>query len=168
MYFNMKATKILKQDLAILKRLDILISTPKAKRVSLVKWLPPCSNWVKLNIDGSSLGNPGPAGAGGVIRDASGHMCAAFSVSLGQDSNNYAELKSLLEDYWDELQVCLDRLEYSMSHVFREGNAVADYFAKEGSRGSSMEWFEDRSLPNQLRGLLRMDRAGIPYLRISS
>ena len=37
-----------------------------------IKWLHPPLNWVKLNSDGPSLGNPGQAGGGGLIRDSSG------------------------------------------------------------------------------------------------
>ena len=33
--------------------------------------IPPL-NWVKLNSDGPSLGNPGQAGGGGLIRDSNG------------------------------------------------------------------------------------------------
>ena len=35
-----------------------------------IKWLQPPLNWVKLNSDGPSLGNPGQAGGGGLIRDS--------------------------------------------------------------------------------------------------
>ena len=34
-----------------------------------VRWEKPVEGWRKLNIDGSSLGNPGRAGGGGIIRD---------------------------------------------------------------------------------------------------
>ena len=38
-----------------------------------VKWTPPPLHWFKLNSDGSSLGNPGLAGGGGIIRDNVGN-----------------------------------------------------------------------------------------------
>ena len=34
-----------------------------------VRWEKPVEGWRKLNIDGSSLGNPSRAGGGGIIRD---------------------------------------------------------------------------------------------------
>lgn len=37
-----------------------------------VRWCKLASGWVKLNTDGSSLGNPGLAGGGGLIRDEKG------------------------------------------------------------------------------------------------
>ena len=42
-------------------------STPKSLTVVFVKWHVPLSGWAKLNTDGSSLGNLGLAGGGGVI-----------------------------------------------------------------------------------------------------
>ncbi|KAF5475402.1 hypothetical protein F2P56_007208 [Juglans regia] len=76
--------------------MDISVSIPKVKKVSVVKWSPPSQNWVNLNMN-DSLGNHGPAGAGGVIRDAGGQMCAAYFVFLGQGSNNFAELSGSME-----------------------------------------------------------------------
>ncbi|KAG6693130.1 hypothetical protein I3842_10G151000 [Carya illinoinensis] len=45
-------------------------------------------------------------------------------------------------------------MEYMMKHIYREGNAVADYLAKQGAGGSNMEWAGDQGLPSNLRGLL--------------
>lgn len=61
-----------------------------------MKWIRPHQDWVKLNTEGNSLGNPSLASAGDVIRDANGKLCVAYSVFLGHDSNNFAEMRSLL------------------------------------------------------------------------
>lgn len=37
-----------------------------------VRWDFPNEGWVKLNTDGASKGNPGQAGAGGILGDATG------------------------------------------------------------------------------------------------
>lgn len=37
---------------------------PRKKEIVMVKWVPPPSQWLKLNTDGSVKGNPGLAGAG--------------------------------------------------------------------------------------------------------
>ncbi|XP_042974906.1 receptor-like protein 34 [Carya illinoinensis] len=42
------------------------------------------------------MGNPGAAGAGGVLRDSKGDLLMAFSVHLGTGSSNYAEVMSLI------------------------------------------------------------------------
>lgn len=49
---------------------------------------------MKLNTDGASLGNPGVAGAGGVIRDASGDWLVGFMLHLGVCSNMVAEMEA--------------------------------------------------------------------------
>ncbi|XP_041007958.1 uncharacterized protein LOC121252418 [Juglans microcarpa x Juglans regia] len=97
MQLSMKVSKISSQDVAILNRLDISILVPKPKKVRVVRWSRPQHGWVKLNTDGSSLGNPGQAGAWGVISANCGKLCQAYFVTLGHGSNNFAELRSVLE-----------------------------------------------------------------------
>ena len=52
----------------------------------LVKWNKPPPGWYKLNIDGASLGNPGRAGGGGLIRDNLRNWFKGFSRSIGRAS----------------------------------------------------------------------------------
>ena len=45
-----------------------------------------------IHTDGAARGNPGPAGAGAVLRDATdGSIVAELAVFLGERTNNYAE-----------------------------------------------------------------------------
>jgi ribonuclease HI len=45
-----------------------------------------------IHTDGAARGNPGPAGAGAVLRDAEdGSLVAELAVFLGERTNNYAE-----------------------------------------------------------------------------
>ena len=44
-----------------------------------VRWNKPELNWYKLNTDGSSVGNPGKAGGGGLIRNHEGGWVKGFS-----------------------------------------------------------------------------------------
>jgi ribonuclease HI len=46
--------------------------------------------------DGAARGNPGPAGAGAVIKDAEGKLIDSFGRWLGKTTNNVAEYKGLL------------------------------------------------------------------------
>ena len=48
------------------------------------------------HCDGGSRGNPGPAGFGAVLEDASGRVLARLSEFLGKRTNNYAEYSALL------------------------------------------------------------------------
>ena len=48
------------------------------------------------HVDGGARGNPGPAGYGVAIKDASGRPVAELSEYLGHRTNNYAEYRGLL------------------------------------------------------------------------
>jgi ribonuclease HI len=49
-----------------------------------------------VNTDGGSRGNPGPAGAGVVVRDPSGEIVARGGSFLGLATNNVAEYEAML------------------------------------------------------------------------
>ncbi|PHT61691.1 hypothetical protein T459_34456 [Capsicum annuum] len=49
-----------------------------------------------LNFDGSSNGNPGPAGAGAVLLAADGSMVYRLREGLGVATNNFAEYRGLI------------------------------------------------------------------------
>ncbi|KAF7830841.1 reverse transcriptase [Senna tora] len=57
-----------------------------------VKWVPPPDGWLKLNTDGSCLGNPGSMAAAGIIRDSNGNWISGFSKQLGFGNSLKAEL----------------------------------------------------------------------------
>lgn len=46
---------------------------------------------LKVNTDGSSRGNPGPVGVGGVGRDSSGSVVFLFSIHKGTQTINLME-----------------------------------------------------------------------------
>src|ERR1700677_4513873 len=48
------------------------------------------------HVDGGARGNPGPAGYGVAIQDATGKSVAELSEYLGHRTNNYAEYQGLL------------------------------------------------------------------------
>lgn len=52
----------------------------------------------KLTVytDGAARGNPGPAGAGALIQDASGNVLACARRFLGEATNNVAEYNALI------------------------------------------------------------------------
>ena len=65
--------------------------------------------------DGGSRGNPGPSGAGGIIRHPDGTIVAKISQFLGHQTNNYAEYKALYLTLCEaiklnilDVDVCLD------------------------------------------------------------
>lgn len=55
------------------------------------------ANSAVLIVDGSSKGNPGPAGAGIVLLDTEGNELELLSIPLGVKTNNEAEYLALIE-----------------------------------------------------------------------
>ena len=49
-----------------------------------------------IHADGGARGNPGPAGAGAVIRDGLGNTVGSVSQFLGERTNNYAEYEAVI------------------------------------------------------------------------
>jgi len=49
-----------------------------------------------IHADGGSRGNPGPAGAGAMIRDEHGNSVASVSQFLGIRTNNFAEYEAVI------------------------------------------------------------------------
>ena len=64
-----------------------------------------------IYTDGAARGNPGPAGAGAVLRDASdGSLVAEIATYLGERTNNYAE--------WTAVELALEEaLSHGATHV---------------------------------------------------
>ena len=77
---------------------SLATSPPPAKPlpISPSLWSPPPFDFLKLNFDGASKGNPGAAGYGVVFRDYLGHIKAIGARPLGHSSNNVAELWGLI------------------------------------------------------------------------
>ena len=49
-----------------------------------------------IHADGGARGNPGPAGAGALIRDELGNAVGAVSEFLGVRTNNFAEYEAVI------------------------------------------------------------------------
>jgi ribonuclease HI len=64
-----------------------------------------------IHTDGAARGNPGPAGAGAVLRDAAdGSLVAEIATFLGVRTNNYAE--------WTAVELALEEaLAHGAAHV---------------------------------------------------
>ena len=86
-----------------------------------VRWERPRRGWWKLNTDGSSLGNPGSAGGGGVLRDEMGSWVLGFSRNIGVTSSFEAELWVLR----DGLSICVEK-NYSALEVELDAKAIID------------------------------------------
>ncbi|XP_077251403.1 uncharacterized protein LOC143890566 [Tasmannia lanceolata] len=58
------------------------------------EWAPLDTGFLKLNFDWSSLGNPGPAGIGGVLRNDRGELIWAFAGPIGVTDSTEAEVRA--------------------------------------------------------------------------
>ena len=64
-----------------------------------------------LNVDGGSRGNPGPAGAGALIRSKDGNILAEEHEFIGNATNNVAEYRALLLGLDKALEIGIDDIE---------------------------------------------------------
>lgn len=84
----------------ILKNLGISFANPVHRKPRAIAWKKPNQGWCKLNVDGSSRGNPGMCRGGKIIRDANGSFIYCFSYFYGIGSNSRAELLVMLIKMW--------------------------------------------------------------------
>jgi hypothetical protein len=73
------------------------IPSPPSPSSQPSRWTPPPEDFVKLNFDGASKGNPGDAGYGVVFRNQAGQILVIGAGSLGHTTNNVAELWGLIK-----------------------------------------------------------------------
>lgn len=82
---------------ACLHLLQLPILFDKKLDTSLVKWLSPLVDFVKLNADGASRGNPGRAGCGRVIRGPKEFFISGFAKYISTQTSVFAEAIVVLE-----------------------------------------------------------------------
>ncbi|KAF7839409.1 zinc finger BED domain-containing protein RICESLEEPER 2-like [Senna tora] len=70
---------------------DKLVKNQNSTEI-LVQWKPPLQGWLKLNTDGSCIGNPSPIAAGCIIRDAFRNWIHGFSNFFGRGSSLKAKM----------------------------------------------------------------------------
>lgn len=61
------------------------------------RWSPPPSSFIKLNFNGASKGNPGPAGGGGVFQNSQVEILHIYTINLGHSTNNATELNAMVK-----------------------------------------------------------------------
>ena len=74
------------------------------KETIQILWQRSPWDFVKINVDGSFLGNPGRIGAGGLIRSSAGNFLVGFTAFAGVACNLLPELLAIakgLKLVWD-------------------------------------------------------------------
>jgi probable phosphoglycerate mutase len=109
------------------------------------------------HIDGGARGNPGPAGYGVLITDASGQKLAELSRYLGVATNNHAEYAGLIA-----------ALEYAREHGHKALRVLSDseLLVRQMQGRYKVRSPELRALYDQVQALVRkLDRFEIEHVR---
>ncbi|GKV17453.1 hypothetical protein SLEP1_g27964 [Rubroshorea leprosula] len=61
----------------------------------LIGWDPPPPGWLKLNTNGSTVGNPNNASCGGLFKDYPGHWVISFTSNIGLTTALVVELYAI-------------------------------------------------------------------------
>ncbi|KAL0430779.1 UNVERIFIED_CONTAM: putative ribonuclease H protein [Sesamum radiatum] len=59
----------------------------------------------------------------------------------------------------------LSQMEHKLSHIFREGNQVADFLAHQTCYIQQLCIFHEDTIPGKLKGMASLDSSGFPYIR---
>ncbi|OVA12344.1 hypothetical protein BVC80_1799g32 [Macleaya cordata] len=74
------------------------------------------------------------------------------------------EIPWTLLRWWQRIRVIAQDLDLMLGHVYREVNAPTDFMAGMGITTKADRNFRS-DFPPRLKGLARLDRLGVPYLR---
>ncbi|XP_077231488.1 uncharacterized protein LOC143864444 [Tasmannia lanceolata] len=93
------------------------------------RWEAPPEGYLKINFDGSGLGNPGPAGIGGLARDSTGVVSWAFVGPIGTSDSSEAEVKAAFQ---------------GIKHMGRD---IFDKVIVEGDSSNVISWLSGKIAP---------------------
>ncbi|KAL6570158.1 hypothetical protein OROMI_014672 [Orobanche minor] len=149
-----------------------------------VRWSKPQPGWWNLNTDGAARGNPGDAAAGVSLGTTWVNLWLCFRGLEFCIDNRFNKVwvevdskiaLSLIEhsttSHW-QLQSIISKIrdfrgsiEIRFSHIFREGNAVADWLANHGCDRKDFFLHYVFSISGKLLGIIKLDKMSYPYIR---
>lgn len=88
---------------------------------------------IEIYIDGGARGNPGPAGIGVVILDASGKKIREVSKYIGETTNNIAEYNALLYGLEEALILRTDEVKINLDSELVAKQITGDYRVKDAN-----------------------------------
>ncbi|KAK9278008.1 hypothetical protein L1049_027565 [Liquidambar formosana] len=83
-------------DVQILHSLHLKGIPRRSTKVIPVFWHPPIADWIKVNTDGLSKGNPSIAASGGGLRNYRGFVKGFFGLRLSIQTAFFVELKGVI------------------------------------------------------------------------
>ncbi|KAK4711125.1 hypothetical protein R3W88_005638 [Solanum pinnatisectum] len=143
----------------------------------------------KCNSDGASNGNPGPSSGGFCIRNWEGEFIYAATQELGVKTSLEAEVialkrglqfcvsNNLLPETPWSVSLMIKKIQWlkkaggvEVSHVLREGNKVADYFANfifscAGTSFKALNTYME--VPTEGKALIELDANRVSNLRVT-
>ncbi|KAG6536466.1 hypothetical protein ZIOFF_001522 [Zingiber officinale] len=126
--------------------LGIQVKVAIINTYEVVYWRKPKA-YFKLNTDGCAKGNLGSSSYGIIVRDQEGKVLVAKHGSIVEGLNLRAELFGI----WKGL----------------EANVATDYLANQAFDFPMERSLSDSEIDRMLFGICRVDRIGLPYLRMS-
>ncbi|XP_027155463.1 uncharacterized protein LOC113782309 [Coffea eugenioides] len=141
-----------------------------------LSWSLPPFPYVKLNVDGSSLGNPGLTGVGGILRNHTGRVLKAFSTFYGFCTNTEIEAMALLEGLrlvpWRidtiirQVRQEISKADVILEHCYRELNSAADALTKGAAARKCSTTYDATTLPPPVKGISTLDIRQFPYVHL--
>ncbi|XP_042495183.1 uncharacterized protein LOC122074441 [Macadamia integrifolia] len=128
---NLKGVIRSAADLLYYRKLGLHAAPGDPPSILEIIWCKPPLAWQKINIDGSSMGNPRRAGGGGVICDSNGKVIFSFKHFLGISTNYYAEFMRFLHGIRHAMG-------QRITNLWIETDSVAVVTAVQGK---SLPWF---------------------------
>ncbi|XP_020680467.2 uncharacterized protein LOC110098095 [Dendrobium catenatum] len=64
-----------------------------------------------------------------------------------------------------KIRMALSLLNFTISHIYREGNACADWLANFGAESENFLEYSVYDIPVPLKGMIILDKTGLPYIR---
>ncbi|KAH6815099.1 hypothetical protein C2S51_019919 [Perilla frutescens var. frutescens] len=83
-------------DLITLKALKVRHQAAPPRQMITVLWKPSPPGWIKINMDGSSLGCPGKMTTGGVFKRSDGAVSCCFHTEEGVGFAFLAKLAAVI------------------------------------------------------------------------
>ncbi|XP_042495054.1 uncharacterized protein LOC122074287 [Macadamia integrifolia] len=142
-------------DVICCRKLGLLIQNKPTLPILEVYWRRPQVNWIKLNFDGSSMGNPGRAGASGIFRNHMGAVMDSYKIFIGVSKVFQAEVEGLMVGLMRAREMGITRL-----WVETDSSAVAISFEKKKTHGDGSIW-----CPLSFEALLCARRLGISRIQ---
>ncbi|KAL2474837.1 Uncharacterized protein Adt_35573 [Abeliophyllum distichum] len=150
-------------DMDITPLFGISLTTPSLSPPVLIYWRTPPEGSYKVNTDGRV--KDGLVSGGEIIRDSSSQCVRAFFSSYAIHCITRGGGPWSIQATLRHIRHLLTFDRDTISHIYHKGNQVDDLLASEGWDRRCYFAYSAQDLPRRYRGLVQIDRHGIPTVR---